>query len=121
MSAGLKSFPKHPGQSCTFADGQKWVDAVVRLLPSDWSALYHGAVPRTLLQYTAVTVPAALVVGAGGGGVAALATSQSAVNQRDLDIAKTNDSNILRAQTRTSHEAEMRNDFFLACAGEFAF
>ena len=90
------------------------MDAVVRLLPSDWSALYHGAVPRTLLQYTPVTVPAALVVGAGGGGNAALATSQSAVNQRDLDIAKTNDSNILRAQTRTSHEAELRNDFFLA-------
>ena len=67
-----------------------------------------------MLQYTPLTVPAALVVGAGGGGVAALATSQSAVNQRDLDIAKTNDVNLLRAQTRESHEAEIRNDFFMS-------
>ena len=36
------------------------------------------------------------------------------MNQRDLDIAKTTDSNTLRAQTRVSHEAELRNDFFLA-------
>jgi hypothetical protein len=114
MTAGLHSFPKHPGQSCTFADGQKWIEAVVRLLPSDWSSLYHGSVPRTLLQYTPLAVPAALVVGAGGAGNAALAVSQSAVSQRDLEIAKTTDANNLRRTTRTSHEAEIRNDFFLA-------
>ena len=110
MSAELKGFPKHPGQSCTFAEGQKWVDAVVRQLSSDWSALYSGAVPRTLLQYTPLAVPVALVLNpanaAAGGG-----TTQSSVHQRDMEISKVTDSNVLRALSRTAHEAEMKNDF----------
>ena len=56
-----RTLPPHPGQACALAEGKKWALQVRRTLPADWLSLLNGVTPRTLLQYTALSVPVALV------------------------------------------------------------
>jgi hypothetical protein len=113
MSASnAKQFPVHPGQACTSAEGKMWAVTVRRILPSDWLALMDGTPPRTLLQYQTQTVPGALIfappVDANPG------VPQASVLARDLEIQRITDANTIKQATHQAHEAELRNDFFIA-------
>ena len=108
-----RAFPVHPGQACDLVDGKKRVDQVRRTLPADWLSLLNGLTPRVLMQYEALAVPDELVYLAAvdGGNPGVPVTS---VLSRALERTKVEGTNLARAEARAAHEAELRNDFFVA-------
>ena len=113
-SSAARTLPAHPGQACTLAEGKKWALTIRRTLPADWLSMLNGATPRTLLQYSAIAVPAALVFMVADVANGVPGTPQQSVIARDLEISKTTDMNVARALSKASHEAELRNEFFVA-------
>ena len=113
-SAASRAFPAHPGQACALAEGAKWGMQVRRALSADWLALLNGITPRAFLQYNALALPTALIFQAADPDNGVASVPQASVLAREHEIAKTLDVNAARALSLESHEAEMRNDFFIA-------
>ena len=113
-SSAARTLPAHPGQACTLAEGKKWAIQIRRTLPADWLSMLNGATPRTLLQYSALAVPATLVFLAADVANGVPGTPQVSAIARELEIAKTGDVNSARALAKTSQEAELRNAFLLS-------
>ena len=113
-SSAARTFPPHPGQACALAEGKKWATSVRRILPPDWTSLVNGSTPRSLLQYNALTVPAALVFQVADPANNVPGIPQTSVLARDLEIAKSTDINAARLVARAAHAAELANEFFVA-------
>ena len=104
-AATLPLFEKERPKSSTVLD---WLKTAKPLLSADQRAIVEGNTPRSLLQYTAATIPPVLVADAATGVTATAAAQREAVR---LQIQ---DSNDLKEQQYRAHESEIRLSLFLA-------